>query len=294
MLNLYARVIKGKHVGAVFMDLSKVFDIINHDWLIAELEAQGFSNNALLFMFSYSKNRSQRVSINGSFSTWEEIIAGVPQGSILGPLLFNIFLNDIFYFENRSFLSDYADDNVFHTFGCNLDEVKQNLSQDLLKLSEWFNENCMILNPEKCHYMCLGKDSASDLLRFFGEDLVASELETVLVIQIDNKLNFENHIKSLCNKASQKLGALQRISNMLDTEKKNLLFNYKIKSQFSYCPLVWMFCSRRSNSLVSNIHERASASVKMGLETISYCAPQFWNLVPTDIKDASSLSTFKI
>ena len=71
--------------------------------------------------------------------------------------------------------------------------------------------------------MCLVKDSASDLLRFFGEDLVASELETVLRIQIYNKLNFENHIKYLCNKASQKLGALQRISNMLDTQKKNLL-----------------------------------------------------------------------
>ena len=92
----------------------------------------------------------------------------------------------------------------------------------------------MILNPEKCHYMCLGKDSASDLLRFCGEDLVASELETVLGIQTDSKLNLENHIKSLCNKASQKLGALQR---MLDTQKKNLLFRSIIKSQFSYCPL---------------------------------------------------------
>ena len=140
---------KGKHVGAVFMDLSKAFDTINHDLLIAKLEAHGFLNNALLFMLSYLKNRSERVSI--SFSTWEKIIAGARQGSILGPLLFNIFLNDIFYFENRSFLSNYADDNVLYAFGSNLDEVKQNLSEDLLKLSEWFYENSMILNLEKCH-----------------------------------------------------------------------------------------------------------------------------------------------
>ena len=199
---------KGKHVGAVFMDLSKAFDTINHDLLIAKLQAYGFSNNTLSFMLSYLKNRSQRVSINNSFSTWEENIAGVPQGPILGPLLFNIFLNDIFYFENRSFLSNYADDNVLYAFGSNLDEVKQNLSQDLLKLSEWFYENCMILNPEKCHYMRLGKDSAGHLLRFCREDLVASERETVLGIETDSKLNFENHIKSLCNKASQKLVAL--------------------------------------------------------------------------------------
>ena len=73
--------------------------------------------------------------------------------------------------------------------------------------------------------MCLGKDSVSDLLRFCGQDLEASELETVLGIKPDNKLNFENHVNSLCSKASQKLGALQRISNLLDTQKKNLLIS---------------------------------------------------------------------
>ena len=127
---------KGKYFGAVFMDFSKAFDTINHDLLIAKLEAYGFSNNALLFMLSYLKNRSQRVSINSSFSTWKEIIGGAPQGSILGPLLFNVFQNDIFYFENRAFISNYTDDNVLYAFGSNLEEVKQNLSQDLLKLSE--------------------------------------------------------------------------------------------------------------------------------------------------------------
>ena len=93
----------------------------------------------------------------------------------------------------------------------------------------------MILNPEKCHYMSLGKGSEGDLLRFCGEVLEASQIETVLGIQIDNKLNFESHIKSLCSKASLKLGALQRFSNLLDAHKKNFIFNSIIKSQFSYC-----------------------------------------------------------
>ena len=90
------------------MDLSKTFDTINHDLLIAKLEAYEFSANAMLFMLSYLKNRSQIVSTNSSSSNLVGIIADVPQGSILGPLLFNVFLNDMFYFENRDFVSNYA------------------------------------------------------------------------------------------------------------------------------------------------------------------------------------------
>ena len=116
-------------------------------------------------MLSYLKNRSHRVNINSNFSTWEEIIAGALQGSLLGPLLFNIFINDIFYFEDKSYLSSYADDNVLYAFGSNMTEVKDKLSQDLPKLSEWFTENFMILNPDKCHYMCLGKDAVNDILK---------------------------------------------------------------------------------------------------------------------------------
>ena len=167
---------KTKHVGAVFVDLSKRFDAIDHDFLIAKLEAYAFFNNGLLFILSYLKDTSQRVIISRSFSTSEEIIAGVLQGSILGALLFNTFLNDIFYFENRSFLSNYADDNILYAFDSNLEEVKQNLSRDILKLSEWFHENFLILIPEKCRSMRLGKYSVSDLLRLCEENLEASKL----------------------------------------------------------------------------------------------------------------------
>ena len=136
-------------------------------------------------------------------------------------------------------------------------EVKDKLSQDLPKLSEWFTNKILILNPDKCRYMCLGKDAVNNIWKFCDEELKSSKLETALGIEIDQKLTFSCHVKTLCSKAAKKLGALQRIANIIDEEKRDLLFNAIIKSQFIYCPLVWMFCSRRSNHLINNIHERA-------------------------------------
>ena len=156
----------------------------------------------------------------------------------MGPLLFNIFINDIFYFEDKYHLSKYADDNILCTFGSNMTEVKDKLSQDLPKLSEWFTENFMILNPDKCHYMYLGKDAVNNILKFCDEELKS--------IKIGHNLTFNCHIKTLCSEATKKLSALQRIANIIDVEKRNLLLNAIIKSQFSYCPLVWM----QSNNLI--------------------------------------------
>ena len=125
------------------------------------------------------------VNINNNFGTWEEMIAGVPQGSIFGSLLFNVFINDIFYFQDKSYLSNYTDDNVPQDFRSNITEIKDKLSQDFTKLSEWFTENFMIINTDKCHYVYLGKDALNDILIFCDEEIKSSELETVLGIKID-------------------------------------------------------------------------------------------------------------
>ena len=192
----------------------------------------------------------------GKFSTWEDSIAGVPQGSILGPLLFNIFINDLFLFVSNSYLSNYADDNTLYAFGYNLEEIKNTLRFDFDLVSKWFEENYMVLNADKCHFMCLGKDTENETFIFNNFIFNNSNEEKILGITIDNKLTFKGHIKILCRKAAQKMGALSRLLNHLSDSQKRSIFNSLIKSQFNYCPLIWMFCSRTSNNIITIIHEQ--------------------------------------
>ena len=108
---------KGEKIGVILMDLSKSFDTINHSFLLAKLDAYGFSRTSLKLIQNYLCNMQQRISINGSFSDWTEVVTGVPQGSILGLHPFNIFLNYIFMLISKCNLCNYADDNTLYSTG---------------------------------------------------------------------------------------------------------------------------------------------------------------------------------
>ena len=129
--------------------------------------------------------------------------------------------------------------------------VKENLKINFLIMQKWFYENHMVLNPGKCHCLVLGNRSNSDTINLNGRKRASSSYEKLLGILIDRDLSFDKHLKS-CRKAGQKLNALARISNYLTHDQKRLLLNSIIKSQFSYCPLIWMFCSHSLNNLFNS------------------------------------------
>ena len=259
MLEKWRRALdKGEYVSTLFADLSKAFDAINHDLLIAKLKAYGFSKEALKLMKSYLKNRKQKVQINNKFSSERDVIAGVRQVSINGPLLFNLFINDLVFFIEQCTLSNYADDNNLSISGEDKELIKSMLSSDFMIVENWFFESYMILNPGKCYFMCIGKNvNDSELLNLNDLNLKNCKEIEVLGITIDRNLSFNGHIKNICRKAGQKVSALLRLSSHINTDKKSLLYKSMIKSQFAYCPLVWMFCFRQSNNLINKMHERA-------------------------------------
>ena len=211
------------------MDLSKAFDTINHSLLLGKLDAYGFYSAFLKLMQNYLCNRQQRISINDSFSDCTEVIKGVPQCSILGPLMFNIFLNDIFMFISKCNLCNYANDSTLYSTGKDLNRIRRNLEIDFMILHQWFHENHMTLNPGKCHYMVIGSRDLSHEFMLSNSEITSSDEEKLLGIFLDSKLNFQSHIGSLCRKAGQKINALARLKNYLTSDLRNLLLNAVIK-----------------------------------------------------------------
>ena len=184
------------------------------------------------------------------------MIRGVPQDSILGPLLFNIFLNDIFLFISKCQLCNYAGDNTLYKSGKNMQKIKNNLEMDFMILHKWFHENHMVLNPGKCHYIVIGDDDPSHKIILNNNEIASSNEEKLLSILLDSKLNFEPHLTSLYKKAGQKLNAI--VSLIL--------------------PVMNGLLSTRENSHnLRNFQELESShkrTVTFGMETISYRGPQ--------------------
>ena len=164
--------------------------------------------------------------------------AGVPYGSILGPLLSNIFINDIFLYIENSDLCNYADDSTLFVTGESLSIIIENLKSNLLRISKWFHENFMVLNPDKCHVMVLGDLS-------FTCNLTCNN--SWKSFRRDDKLTFTLHLGNMIKKANQKLDALNSKS-LHGPWTNNLIMSYFIKSQFSYPPT-------NMGVLLENLHE---------------------------------------
>ena len=256
MLEIWRKALDEKNsAGGILTDLSKAFDCLNHNLLIAKLEAYGFNISALEFVINYLKERKQRTKVSGSYSTWRELKFGVPQGSILGPLLFNIFINDIFYFINGTKIANYADDNSIYSVDDNVTHLLKSFEAETNLVLKWFRINEMKANDDKCHLFVANQENVSVIL---GNVIIeATDSVELLGVKIDKNINLNEHVSNLCKKGNQKLHALARISKYLSKDKLKIIMTTLIQSQFNYCPLTWMFHNRTLNNKINKLHERA-------------------------------------
>ena len=243
-------------VGSVLMDLSKAFDCLPHDLLIAKLNAYGCGPKLLNLISNYLSNWKYSTHVGSSIGSILEIVLGVPQGSVLGPLLFNIFINDLL-FSCKEDICNFADDNTMSVCSDSLPGTLQRIQNELRVVLNWFASNGMVANPDKFQVIFLGTKEEKIVIKIGNFTISNSNEVKLLGVTIDSKLNFFPHISDICRKSLSKIKALWRIRAYLSQKQANQLFYTFIMSPFSYCPLVWMFCSRQANNMINITHYKA-------------------------------------
>ena len=225
------------------MYLLKAFDCVLHDLLLAKLASYGTDDNLILYIHSYVLNRKQCVCINNILSEFNEVISGVPQGSIVGPMFFNCFFNAFYYFVKNANVHNFADNNKLTTFAQNVGILISVLESESNIAINWFETNKMIVTRGKFQSIIIDKkkqDHTKETFEIGDKVIKASPLVKLLRVQIDDKLNFSLHITNICRSAANQLNVLIRFKQFLRLEAKKVLVNSYFYSNF--INVLWSGC----------------------------------------------------
>ena len=205
-----------KHAGAVMMDLSRAFDCLPPKLLISKFHAFGVAEGSCRLLSSYFTNRSQRVKIGNSRSLWEHVVKGAAQGSLMGPFCYNVLCIDLFYLiRNDIRIFNYADDNTIMCYDENIHTVIRKLENMSNIMIEWFENNCMKINPDKFNAIIFGNDHNSLELNFNGTTVDSMNEVKLLGVTVDKNLKFDKHVSELCMKTNRQINALDLDSKIL-------------------------------------------------------------------------------
>ena len=210
---------ENKNYGCgIFIDLKKAFDTVNHDILINKLEHYGVRGNGLNWFSSYLSNRSQFVTLNNTNSDTKHITCGVPQGSVLGPLLFLIYINDLPNISNKMKFFLFADDTNIFFEASDLNVIQYTVNNELKKLSFWLNANRLALNIAKTNFVIfapINKPKQNVTLLINKQAISQNNYVKYLGVLIDSKLSFSNHISTILKKTSRAIGIMYKIRNFV-------------------------------------------------------------------------------
>ena len=179
---------------------------------------------------------------------------GIPQGPILGPILFNIFLADLFFINSDIDIANFADANTPYLSAKNVEDVIESLDRASVSLSRWFENNLLKGNADKCHFLVSTSQKVS--LNVNNFKIKSSDYEKLLGVKFDSKLRSDQHMTDLCRRGSRKIHALAKVAPFMNSSKRCLLMNSFFKTQFNNCPLIWMCNNRENNWKINRLHER--------------------------------------
>ncbi len=255
-------------VDVLYCDFQKAFDSVPHQRLLAKVSSYGIEGTLLKWIESFLVHRQQCVVLNDTKSSWVEVTSGIPQGSVLGPLLFVIFINDIAEVVSCG-IKIYADDTkIYSPIDSEADCL--NLQQNIDNLLEWSHQWQLIFHPEKCHILHLGKKQ--DLEHRYsmeGVPLDTTEVEKDLGVHVDSELNFRTHCLKIAATANKLVGICHRSFTYMDCGVFLYLFKGIIRPRLEYASSVWSPRYARDIDTIEAVQRRATKLVP-GLYDLSY------------------------
>uniref|UniRef100_M3XLH7 Reverse transcriptase domain-containing protein n=1 Tax=Latimeria chalumnae TaxID=7897 RepID=M3XLH7_LATCH len=258
---------KGNAVDVIFLDFSKAFDTVPHKRLLLKLKQTGIGGNLFCWIQNWLMDRSQRVMVQGIASDWKDVKSGVPQGSVLGPLLFNIFINDL---EEgvKSTLVKFADDTKMMKV-LDGDSACDELQKDLDTLQTWAVKWQMKFNVGKCKVLHLGVNNPKRLYHLNDQKLESADNEKDLGIIIDDKLKFSHHSNMAVSKANKMLGVIKRTITSRKMEVITPLYRALVRPHLEYCVQFWSPRLRCDIESVERVQRRATRLIE-GMEGLNY------------------------
>lgn len=230
----------GKVLG-LFLDLKKAFDTVNISILINKLNLMGIRGDMLGIITSYFMNRRQRTEVNGNISEYRDIKLGVPQGSILGPLFFLLYINDLVNISNEVKFFQFADDTAIIIEGDSYDHLQIKINTFIPKLIAWFSSNRLSLNPSKTFYQIYSYFTTQQDINIVLNNATIKRQFSVryLGVALDENLKWDTHINNISSILSRNIGVMGRLRSCLSPKELILLYNTLVLPHISYCAVVW-------------------------------------------------------